>query len=51
MTCGTVTILTQLTNPIWSSFDLSSGKVDHDNQLTVLVTPQGIEKVEVFIKK
>lgn len=51
MTCGTVTILTQPVNPIWSSSNLSSDKVDHDNQSTVLVTLQRVNEVEVLTKK
>lgn len=51
VTCGTVTILTQLANPIWRGSNLSSDKVDHDDQLTVLVTSQRVNEVEVLIKK
>lgn len=50
MTCGTVTILTQLANPIWSASNLSSDKVDHEDQSNVLVTSQGVNEVEVLIK-
>lgn len=51
VTCGTVTILTQLANPIWRGSNLSSDKVDHDDQSTVLVTSQRVNEVEMLIKK
>lgn len=51
MTCGTVTLLTQHANPIWSRSNSSSAKVDHDNQSTVLVTSHGMNAVEMLIQR